>query len=363
MTGQESVEGTAADTPETTGPRVPEGEAEPASADAAHGVLPGGPLPGSPFLLPEGEPGSGYAGAEDDLGSGRLVRLYTLTGGRTRARRGAPDLDLIAQVAATDRGVRAAGRVARAAGHAGIHADLGGLGGPGTGGGMGDTWDVADSGESAELRLLTPARPPRRVPRDPGEPAGAAEAGRTAGEDAEFEPIFPLDPAPEAPDLAEAGADAEPEEARDAGPAHEPEPAQDQDPAGEPVGEPAGQSADAPEDGPAVLAPGYPAAHRFGTFRTLVPVPDPDADDDFDEEAEDAAAVSTPEHERILDLVARQPLSVAEIAATCDLPVGVVRILLGDLFAAELARVVRPAPVNRPDERLLREVINGLRAL
>jgi hypothetical protein len=75
-------------------------------------------------------------------------------------------------------------------------------------------------------------------------------------------------------------------------------------------------------------------------------------------------AVHTPEHERLLHLVRRQPLSVAELAAECDLPVGVVRILLGDLLAAELVRVDRPVTPDRiPDERILREVINGLRAL
>ncbi|WP_051941369.1 DUF742 domain-containing protein [Phaeacidiphilus oryzae] len=78
----------------------------------------------------------------------------------------------------------------------------------------------------------------------------------------------------------------------------------------------------------------------------------------------DTGPAHTPEHERLLDLVRRQPLSVAELAAECDLPVGVVRILLGDLLAAELVRVDRPVGRDRmPDERLLREVINGLRAL
>ncbi|WP_084713601.1 DUF742 domain-containing protein [Streptacidiphilus rugosus] len=77
-----------------------------------------------------------------------------------------------------------------------------------------------------------------------------------------------------------------------------------------------------------------------------------------DEDAQD------PEHEAILELVRRRPLSVAEIAADLDLPLGVVRILLGDLLAAELIHVTRPVPAAQlPDEAVLREVIAGLRAL
>ena len=58
------------------------------------------------------------------------------------------------------------------------------------------------------------------------------------------------------------------------------------------------------------------------------------------------------------------PQSVAELAAELDLPVGVVRVLIGDLLHAALVRVSRPVPpAELPDERILREVINGLRAL
>ncbi len=72
----------------------------------------------------------------------------------------------------------------------------------------------------------------------------------------------------------------------------------------------------------------------------------------------------TPEATAILDLCRDRPQSVAEIAADCDLPVGVLRVLLGDLFDAGLIQVGHPVlPATLPDERLLREVINGLRAL
>ncbi|SES31289.1 DUF742 domain-containing protein [Streptomyces qinglanensis] len=71
-----------------------------------------------------------------------------------------------------------------------------------------------------------------------------------------------------------------------------------------------------------------------------------------------------PEHHDIVVLCRRSPLSVAEVAAELDLPVGVVRVLIGDLLESALVRVTRPVPpAELPDESILREVINGLRAL
>jgi hypothetical protein len=71
-----------------------------------------------------------------------------------------------------------------------------------------------------------------------------------------------------------------------------------------------------------------------------------------------------PEHHTILALCRSEPLSVAELGSYTDLPVSVVRVLLGDLHEAELISVTRPVPLSGlPDERLLRDVINGLRAL
>ncbi|MER5866454.1 DUF742 domain-containing protein [Kitasatospora sp. NPDC002040] len=70
------------------------------------------------------------------------------------------------------------------------------------------------------------------------------------------------------------------------------------------------------------------------------------------------------EHRSILRLCRHEPLSVAELGSFTDLPVSVVRVLLGDLLHAELIAVTRPVPLAQlPDERLLRDVINGLRAL
>jgi hypothetical protein len=71
-----------------------------------------------------------------------------------------------------------------------------------------------------------------------------------------------------------------------------------------------------------------------------------------------------PEHVDIVRMCRRSPLSVAELATDLDVPVGVVRVLVGDLLDAGLARVSRPVPpAELPDENILREVINGLRAL
>ncbi|MDQ1006500.1 hypothetical protein QFZ82_000985 [Streptomyces sp. V4I23] len=71
-----------------------------------------------------------------------------------------------------------------------------------------------------------------------------------------------------------------------------------------------------------------------------------------------------PEHRTLLALCRSEKQSVAELAADADLPVGVVRVLLGDLLEAGHVRVSRPVPpAQLPDERILREVIEGLRAL
>lgn len=75
-------------------------------------------------------------------------------------------------------------------------------------------------------------------------------------------------------------------------------------------------------------------------------------------------ALLGPEHRALLRLCRAETQSVAELAADADLPVGVVRVLLGDLLEAGLVKVSRPVPpAQLPDERILREVINGLRAL
>ncbi|NRQ32291.1 DUF742 domain-containing protein [Nonomuraea sp. NN258] len=70
-----------------------------------------------------------------------------------------------------------------------------------------------------------------------------------------------------------------------------------------------------------------------------------------------------PEQQLILR-AARSPISVADLAVELDLPVGVVRVLLGDLLDHGLVSVTSPSSAgSRTNERILKEVINGLRAL
>lgn len=72
----------------------------------------------------------------------------------------------------------------------------------------------------------------------------------------------------------------------------------------------------------------------------------------------------SPEQARVLALCRHVPQPVAEIASRCDLPLGVTRVLLGDLLEIGHIRVRQPAaPADVFDERILQEVIDGLRAL
>jgi hypothetical protein len=70
-----------------------------------------------------------------------------------------------------------------------------------------------------------------------------------------------------------------------------------------------------------------------------------------------------PEHHAIIALCQRM-MSVAEVAAHLDLPVGTIRVLLGDLVARDLIRVREPMITSGlPDDSIFEAVINGLRAL
>ncbi|MFH7335102.1 DUF742 domain-containing protein [Streptomyces sp. MB22_4] len=98
------------------------------------------------------------------------------------------------------------------------------------------------------------------------------------------------------------------------------------------------------------------AQHRLDLIAVVVAEPaagDPETDPTL-----------SPEHVDIVGLCRSAPQSVAELAAELDLPIGVVRVLVGDLVHAELVHVTRPVPpAELPDESILRDVINGLRAL
>ncbi|MGX4693413.1 DUF742 domain-containing protein [Streptomyces sp. JNUCC 63] len=100
----------------------------------------------------------------------------------------------------------------------------------------------------------------------------------------------------------------------------------------------------------------HAAQHRLDLIAVVVTEPGVD-----DPEADHALS---PEHVAIVGLCRDIPQSVAELAAELDLPIGVVRVLIGDLVDEEYIHVTRPVPpAQLPDESILRDVINGLRAL
>ena len=78
-----------------------------------------------------------------------------------------------------------------------------------------------------------------------------------------------------------------------------------------------------------------------------------------------ASASLRPEHHEVLDLC-HQPRSVAEIAALRGLPLGVARVLLGDMAGRGMLDVHLTASSggsDRPDMGLLERVLVGLRNL
>ncbi|MET9476228.1 DUF742 domain-containing protein [Streptomyces sp. NPDC002922] len=100
------------------------------------------------------------------------------------------------------------------------------------------------------------------------------------------------------------------------------------------------------------------SASRHRLDLIAIVVPEPAADDPGRNQT------LSPEHVEIIELCIDMPQSIAELASGLDLPVGVVRVLVGDLVEDELVHVTRPVPpAELPDVNILREVINGLRAL
>jgi hypothetical protein len=69
-----------------------------------------------------------------------------------------------------------------------------------------------------------------------------------------------------------------------------------------------------------------------------------------------------PEQSRILELC-HQPKPVVDLASETDLPIGVVRVLLGDLIEEGLVRVLPAQRKPYTDQRLLRMVLDGLQSL
>lgn len=70
------------------------------------------------------------------------------------------------------------------------------------------------------------------------------------------------------------------------------------------------------------------------------------------------------ERKKIVALCA-SPLSVAELSAHLHVPIGVVRVLVGDMSEEGLIDTLRPRATHddRPDIKLLERVLDGLQAL
>jgi hypothetical protein len=69
-----------------------------------------------------------------------------------------------------------------------------------------------------------------------------------------------------------------------------------------------------------------------------------------------------PEHRRILNLC-RRPIPIVDLTSEIDLPIGVVRVLLGDLVSEGLIRIHSANEQPAAGQRLLRMVLDGLESL
>jgi hypothetical protein len=69
-----------------------------------------------------------------------------------------------------------------------------------------------------------------------------------------------------------------------------------------------------------------------------------------------------PEQRRILRICQR-PMPVVDLTSEIDLPLGVVRVLLGDLTRHGMMRVASAQQQHVPDQQLLRMVLDGLESL
>jgi hypothetical protein len=69
-----------------------------------------------------------------------------------------------------------------------------------------------------------------------------------------------------------------------------------------------------------------------------------------------------PEHLRVLRFC-RGPVSLADLAVTLALPLGVVRILIADPRDRGLVRINQPAATGMRDVRVLKEVADALRRI
>jgi hypothetical protein len=69
-----------------------------------------------------------------------------------------------------------------------------------------------------------------------------------------------------------------------------------------------------------------------------------------------------PEHVEIIRMC-RVPIPVADVASDLGVPLGVVRVLLGDLRDEGVIAVIDTPQTGQVGEGVLRDVLNGLRAL
>jgi hypothetical protein len=72
---------------------------------------------------------------------------------------------------------------------------------------------------------------------------------------------------------------------------------------------------------------------------------------------------ATPESRRIVELC-QTPMSVAELSARLSAPVGVARVLVGDLVVAQMVQVRQTEDrAEHRDVRLLERLLEGIRAI
>jgi hypothetical protein len=103
---------------------------------------------------------------------------------------------------------------------------------------------------------------------------------------------------------------------------------------------------------PYVLTGGRTQSKKHPYLHTLVSVEEYDAS---------AAARLLPEARRLYERAAVGVQSVAELSAHCSVSLGVTRVLLEDLAAADLVRINDDALSAPRDHRLLSRVVAGLR--
>jgi len=75
-----------------------------------------------------------------------------------------------------------------------------------------------------------------------------------------------------------------------------------------------------------------------------------------------AAMTLGPEYRELLARCQR-PIAVVDLASEVDLPTGVIRVLLSDLRESGWVRILGPQQRPATNQRLLQEVLDGLRTL